>query len=215
MYAALCEAARLADLALLEQGGDDGIPPLLRLIEYADEADRPTPGHVHRVAALSEMLALEVGWTPIAAKTLRTAATLHDIGKTGLPPEMLTADRRLTAVERSRMELHTLLGAAMFARSRSSVLRTAHLVALHHHERWDGGGYPSRLRADRIPLAARIVALADVYDALASDRPYPRALPPDEVVAHLVSEAGTHFDPQIAAAFLRLPDVRPAARVAA
>ena len=214
MHVELCESVRRADLALASTDLDSK-PALLRLVHFADEADRPTPRHVHRVASLSEALALHVGWAADDARALRTAATLHDIGKAGLPRELLSADRQLTAEERARMELHTLLGAAVFAGVRTSPLRTARLVALHHHERWDGRGYPHRLKGERIPEAARIVAIADVYDALATDRPYRRALPHAHVLDHISQWAGNHFDPDLSAAFLQVVRDLPSAREAA
>jgi putative two-component system response regulator len=200
MHATLCQAAWFADQSL--SAGDANTPALGQLLKYADEIDRPTDGHVHRVADLASVLALSAGWSSEDATTLRTAAFLHDIGKAGIPRDLLEVARALEPPERRRVELHTVLGGAIFARCRSTVLRTACMVAHSHHEKWDGSGYPQRLNGAAIPEAARIVAIADVYDALVSNRPYRPGWSHSRTLAYISDNAGTHFDPRLADLFL-------------
>ncbi|HEU5315053.1 MAG TPA: HD domain-containing phosphohydrolase, partial [Chloroflexota bacterium] len=132
---------------------------------------------------------------------LRRAAPLHDVGKIGIPDGILHKPARLDAEELERMRRHTVIGAKIVLGGTSPLMRVAEEVAISHHERWDGGGYPRRAAGEDIPLVGRIVAVADVFDALTHRRPYKPAWPVDEAVAEIVRQGGTQFDPRVVAAF--------------
>jgi len=152
--------------------------------------------------AIGEELGLEACWLG----DLRRAAPLHDIGKVSIPDAVLLKPARLTEAEMDIVRRHTTAGAAILAGSASPVLQMAEEIALTHHERWDGLGYPAGLRGRDIPLAGRIVAVADVFDALISERPYKDAWPVERAVAEIAAQAGRHFDPGVVAAFLAVQD---------
>ena len=135
---------------------------------------------------------------------LRGAAPLHDVGKIGIPDRVLLKPGRLTPEEFDVMRTHTTIGAQILGRGQSELMRMAEEIALNHHERWDGTGYPRGLQGEAIPLVARLVAVANVFDALTHDRPYRRAWPLEEVRAEIARQSGRHFDPRIAQAFLGL-----------
>lgn len=174
-----------------------------RLSRAAERRDNETGNHVVRMALLSRIIAEGMGLSENTAKTLYVAAPLHDVGKIGLPDSILLKPGPLTAEERREMERHTLVGHEILAGSSSELIQRAAEIALHHHERWDGAGYPHGLVGAAIPLWARIAAVADVCDALASERPYKRAWALDDVQAYFVEKAGTQFDPQCIDAVLR------------
>jgi putative two-component system response regulator len=138
----------------------------------------------------------------IDAEVLRLAAMLHDIGKIGIPDPILLKPGRLSDSEFEIIKRHPKMGNAMLANGRSPVLTLGAEIALTHHERWDGHGYPSGLRGDEIPLAGRIVAIADVFDALTSDRVYRQAMPLATALGNMASESGSHFDPGLLDLFL-------------
>lgn len=177
---------------------------LERLARAGEFHDDDTGQHTRRVGLLSARIAAALGMPEEWVELLRVAAPLHDLGKIGIPDAVLLKPGRLSGEERALMETHTVRGAALLSRGGSSPLRLAERIARSHHERWDGGGYPDRLAGEHIPLEARIVAVADVYDALSNDRPYRPALPRDEVLARMQAGVGTHFDPRVANVFLRL-----------
>ncbi|HEX5871125.1 MAG TPA: HD domain-containing phosphohydrolase, partial [Longimicrobium sp.] len=129
-------------------------------------------------------------------------APLHDLGKVGIPDGVLLKPGRLSDGERELMQRHTEIGAEILAAGRSRMVRMAEGIARAHHERWDGTGYPLGLAGESIPLPARIVALADFYDALSSDRPYRAAWPRERVVDEIAAGRGTHFDPAVVDAFI-------------
>ncbi|HEU4881582.1 MAG TPA: HD domain-containing phosphohydrolase, partial [Longimicrobium sp.] len=155
-----------------------------------------------RVGELSARIAAAMGLPEEEVEMIRRTAPLHDVGKVGIPDEVLLKPGKLTPEEWEVMKQHTTIGARLLSAGRSEMVRLAESIARSHHERWDGGGYPHCLSGENIPLAARIVALADVYDALSSDRPYRPAWPHDEVVAHIALGRGTHFDPRVVDAFI-------------
>jgi putative two-component system response regulator len=134
---------------------------------------------------------------------------MHDIGKIGIPDAILLKPGKLDADEWNIMRSHAEIGARIIGEDKSSLLQMAATIALSHHERWDGTGYPQGLQGEAIPLAARIVAIADVFDALTSKRPYKHAWTVDEAFALIASEAGKHFDPALAACFLGLRSWKP------
>jgi len=140
------------------------------------------------------------------------AAPMHDIGKIGVPDAILRKPAGLTRDEYEVMKQHTVIGAKLLARSNSSILVMAREIALCHHERWDGTGYPAGIAGDAIPEAARILSIVDVYDALTSDRPYRRAMKEEEVLKMMMAEQGRQFDPVLLATFFSvLEEIRHAA----
>jgi HD-GYP domain-containing protein (c-di-GMP phosphodiesterase class II) len=163
-------------------------------------------GHCGRVSDLVESLAHELGLDPRRARAVGVASRLHDFGKIAVPDEILLKPGRLTAVERSVMERHTEVGYELLAETGSSLMDTAALIALTHHEHWDGSGYPRGLRGRQIPIEGRIVAVADVYDALTHRRCYRGAFTRTSAVETVRKGSGGHFDPRVVDAFLR---VRP------
>jgi response regulator RpfG family c-di-GMP phosphodiesterase len=166
----------------------------LRLIE--------TGGHVRRVGAYSEALALALGSAPVDAATLGQVAMLHDVGKMMIPDAILSKPGRLDPDELEIMKGHAAAGAKLLAGVSHPFLQRAAVVALRHHERWDGSGYPSNLRGDECPADARIVGIADVFDALHQARCYKRAWSDPEVMAYFQEQSGKLFDRRIVAALL-------------
>ncbi|KFL32054.1 transcriptional regulator [Devosia riboflavina] len=171
---------------------------LARAIEYRDG---DTGEHVSRVAQISQIIGQGLGLTPQHCRMVYLAAPLHDIGKIAIADAILSKPGKLTAEEMARMREHVTIGARILADADSDLIRTAELIAQSHHEKWDGTGYPNGISGAAIPIEARIVALADVFDALCSERPYKRAWPIDEAYAEIVRCSGTHFDPACVASF--------------
>lgn len=171
-----------------------------------DLRDVGTMGHTKRVAELAERLAIHLGYPTDAIPNLRRGALLHDIGKIGIPDSILLKDGPLSQKETMVMQRHPELAYEFL--SGVEFLQAATDIPLCHHERWDGKGYPRGLRGAEIPLAARIFAVVDVWDALQSDRPYRRAWSLEKITEHVRENSGTHFDPEIAEAFLQmLPEI--------
>jgi putative two-component system response regulator len=172
-----------------------------RLVTAAGCRDEETGAHIRRTGLFCEVLALAAGWSAAEAEQLRMAAPMHDVGKIGIPDAILKKPGKLTAQEFERMKQHTTIGARMLAGSSSPILQLAEKIALSHHERWDGTGYPQGLAGEAISEAARILAIVDVYDALSHDRVYRPALPEDDVLAAMRAGQGTHFDPSLLVLF--------------
>ncbi|MGH2715129.1 MAG: HD domain-containing phosphohydrolase, partial [Thermoleophilaceae bacterium] len=164
--------------------------------------DVETGTHVERIGHLCERLALEVGWSREEADLLRHASALHDVGKVGIPDEILLKPGKLDPAEWATMKTHTTIGAKILAGSNSALVQLAETIAASHHERWDGTGYPRGLSGDEIPLAGRICAVCDVFDALLSPRPYKAAWPLAEVLDELARVRGSHLDPALVDGFL-------------
>jgi response regulator RpfG family c-di-GMP phosphodiesterase len=164
--------------------------------------DADTEGHTRRVTDLTLVLAQQMGFQDAELVHLRRGAILHDIGKLAIPDKILLKPGPLTDAEWAIMRQHPVYAAQLI--TPIPFLRPALEIPLYHHEKWDGTGYPYGLKAEGIPLAARIFAVIDVWDALCSERPYHRAWPVAEVGAHIREQAGGHFDPQVVAAFLHL-----------
>lgn len=175
-----------------------------RLARAAEWRDEETGEHVERIGILSERLALAAGLSATEAETLRHAAVLHDVGKIGVPDRVLLKPGRLDDEEWQVMRAHAEIGASMLAGSSSPLVRLAEEIARTHHERWNGSGYPSGLRGEDIPLAGRIVAICDVFDALRSRRPYKPAWSLDDALAEIVAQRGQHFDPRLVDLFVPL-----------
>lgn len=180
-----------------------------RLLAASSFRDHETGAHLCRTGLFSEVLAREAGWDPVRAEQLRMAAPMHDVGKIGIPDAILRKPGKLTAEEFEIMKTHARLGAEMLAGSESAVVQLAQQIALSHHERWDGKGYPHGLAGPAIPESARIVAIVDVYDGLSHDRVYRPAFSQPEILSMLLEGSGTHFDPHLLECFLSvLPEVR-------
>jgi putative two-component system response regulator len=170
---------------------------LQRLALAAEYRDDETGEHQQRVGEISARLAERIGLPPRQIWLIRHAATLHDVGKIGIPDRILTKPGRLTPREFQIMERHTTIGAGILAGSRIDILRMSEQIALTHHEHWGGGGYPQGLSGDAIPLVGRIAAVADVYDALTHDRAYRPAWPRDDALQEIGRLSGEQFDPLV------------------
>jgi putative two-component system response regulator len=177
---------------------------LQRLALAAEYRDDDTGEHTARVAHTSARLAEALGMSSVEVGEIALAAPLHDIGKIALPDSILLKAGALTFDEYKQMQSHVCVGASILAGSSSALLHMAEQIAATHHERWDGTGYLKGLRGDDIPLVGRIVAVADVFDALTHRRPYKEPWPLDRAVAEVLASAGTHFDPDVVAAFASL-----------
>ncbi len=160
--------------------------------------------HTRRVGMLSALLAEAAGRAPREIALLRIAAPLHDVGKIGVPDYILGKPSKLTEAEFNQVKSHTFLGARILGGSRFAVLQVASEIALSHHERWDGKGYPRGLAGEIIPLPARITAIADVFDALTHTRPYKRAWNVKKAIEAIEQESGRQFDPALVSAFLSI-----------
>jgi putative two-component system response regulator len=187
--------------AQLEQARNEILQRLALAAEYRDD---DTHQHTLRVGELSALLAAALGLPDEHVRRLRQAAPLHDIGKIGISDLVLLKPAKLTPQEFEHVKTHTLIGARILAHSPVPVLQLGREIALTHHERWDGSGYPHGLRGERIPLSGRIVSLADVFDALIHDRPYKHAWPVDRALAEITAQRGRQFDPAVVDAFLGL-----------
>jgi HD-GYP domain-containing protein (c-di-GMP phosphodiesterase class II) len=159
-------------------------------------------GHGARVSALAEPIALRLGWERERVRTLRTAAPLHDIGKVKVRPQVLLKPGPLTPEERQEIQRHPQAGAQLVLPLRR--FHDALPYVLFHHERWDGGGYPAGLSGRGIPAEARVLAVADTFDAMISERTYRRALTHQEAIAEVERCAGTQFDPVVAELFVEV-----------
>jgi response regulator RpfG family c-di-GMP phosphodiesterase len=179
---------------------------LQRLSRAAEWRDGDTGRHVERIGRLSQWLGLALGMPAPEAETLRHAAVAHDIGKLAVPDRILLKAGPLTLQERREMERHALIGASMLSESESEVMQLAEDIARTHHEHWDGSGYPSGLSGVDIPLAGRICAVCDVFDALVSARPYKRGWPLQEALDEMLCQSGRHFDPVVLDAFLPIAE---------
>lgn len=179
-----------------------------RLGRAAEYKDNETGLHVIRMSHYAQTLALAAGWSLASAEELLTAAPMHDIGKIGIPDHILRKNGPLTAEEWEVMRTHPRIGADIIGEHPSSMLRLAREIALHHHEKWDGSGYPHQLRGEDIPVAARIVTIADVFDALTTARPYKKAWSVEDAVAQMHKDKGSHFDPHLVDLFIAaLPEI--------
>ncbi len=168
------------------------------LTRAADYKDNETGNHIMRIGESAALLARAYGMDLPWVELLRQAAPMHDVGKIGIPDSILSKPGRLTEEERTVMNTHAQIGHDILQDADPSpLLSLAAEIALHHHERWDGSGYPQGLAGEAIPLSARIVALCDVYDALRSPRPYKTAWPVEKAQAFIREQAGKHFDPQL------------------
>ncbi|NOU94660.1 response regulator [Paenibacillus sp. LMG 31456] len=169
-----------------------------RTSEFRDDM---TGQHTNRVGEMAGMIAQTMDLPEQEVELIRRAAPLHDLGKIGIPDEILLKPGRFTPEEFEYMKSHTSIGASILEGSLFPVLKVAEEIALAHHEKWDGTGYPKGLKGEEIPFAARIVALADFFDALTHERPYKRAWTVSEALSEIDNQRGLHFDPQVVDAF--------------
>src|SRR5258705_1442322 len=174
---------------------------LLRLARAGEFRDEETGYHLIRMARYSRLIANAIGLERDEAESIELAAPLHDIGKIGIPDGILLKPARLDEPEWTTMQRHPVIGHEILKGSASKYVRMGALIALGHHERYDGKGYPNGLEGDHIPLCARIVAVADVYDALTSARPYKKAWKREQANEYLEAQRGKHLDPRLVDAF--------------
>ncbi len=178
---------------------------LSRMVEFRDEE---TGQHLHRMSSYCEILARQIGYSPEDCERLRLASQLHDVGKVAVPDSVLLKPGKLTPEEFEVIKGHTDTGYKMLLGPSSEIVQEGALIAYTHHERWDGSGYPRRLAGSDIPPVGRIAAVADVFDALTSDRVYRAALPIKSAIKMMQGERGLHFDPETLDAFLlALPEI--------
>ena len=178
---------------------------LQRLAQAAEFHDDDTGQHTQRVAAIAASLAGVLHCTPQEIYLIHQAAPLHDVGKIGIPDHILLKPGKLTPEEFGAMKQHTVIGANLLSNGHSPVMRLAERIALTHHERWDGKGYPNGLCGEEIPREGRILAVVDVFDALTHERPYKKAWPVEDALVEIKRCVATQFDPAVVTAFLTLP----------
>ena len=182
---------------------------LVCLGKAGEYRDADTGDHVLRVGYASYLLAKSAGFTEQDAETLMYASPLHDLGKIGIPDSILLKPGKLTDDEQHSMKNHTRIGAAILKHSQSGVMNVAKIVALSHHEKWDGSGFPDGVSGEDIPIEGRIVAICDVFDALVSSRSYKKSWTDMEAIDFLRQNAGKHFDPRLVDLFIRnIPKIK-------
>ena len=180
---------------------DTRLEIIRRLGRAAEYRDNETGLHIIRMSKFSEILGRAAGMSDADAEMLLNASPMHDIGKIGIPDRILLKPGKFEPAEWEVMKTHTTIGAELLSGHGSDLMQLASEIALTHHEKWDGSGYPHGLRGDEIPLVGRIVALSDVFDALTSERPYKKAWPVEEAVKYIRDNAGKHFDPRLVGLF--------------
>jgi HD-GYP domain-containing protein (c-di-GMP phosphodiesterase class II) len=198
----------------LEIAQAETVRRLSMAVEFRDE---DTGAHIERIGRFSTLLAEQIGMEPELCERMSHAAPLHDVGKVAIPDAILLKPGKLTVEERAIVETHAEEGHRLLKGSSSAILDMAATIALSHHEKWDGSGYPRGVKGEAIPLEGRIVAIADVFDALTSDRVYRKAFAVEEAVAMMGDERGKHFDPVLLDAFMEVlgssgPDAREQVR---
>lgn len=179
-----------------------------RLGRAAEYRDNETGYHIIRMSQISALLARKLGWSDADCELMLNASPMHDVGKIGIPDAILLKQGKLEPGEFEIIKSHARIGADLLDGNDSALLRLAREIALTHHEKWDGGGYPNGLAGEAIPQSGRIAAVADVFDALTSSRPYKKAWTLESAETYLRDSAGSHFDPAIVACFLGcLPEI--------
>jgi len=187
---------------------DTRLQVVQRLGRAAEYRDEETGGHILRMSHMSALLARAAGWNETDCMLMLHASPMHDIGKIGIPDAILLKPGKFDPPEWEIMKTHVTIGGKLLDGDDSTLMRMARDIALSHHEKWDGSGYPNGLAGEAIPQAGRIVALADVFDALTSVRPYKKAWTVEAAVAMITENCGKHFDPQLVELFLReLPGI--------
>lgn len=174
-----------------------------RLTLAAEYKDHDTAGHIERIGRYSQVVGMEMHLQPGIVDLLLHATPMHDVGKLGIPDSILLKPGPLDTEERQIMNTHTTIGGQILTGSTSPVIQMGERVALTHHEKWDGSGYPNGLSKDEIPIEARICSVVDFYDALTMDRPYRKAVPAEKVVQMILEDTGSAFDPDVVDIFIR------------
>lgn len=177
-----------------------------RLGRAAEFRDDDTGLHITRMSQVASMLARAIGFTDDECDDLLQAAPMHDVGKIGIPDRILLKPGKLDPDEFEIMKTHTTIGGELLSGSDAPLMRMAHEIALNHHEKWDGAGYPFGKAGEDIPITSRICAVCDVFDALISHRPYKKAWTVDDALELIRKEAGRHFDPKMVESFLSIED---------
>ena len=177
------------------------IDTIHRLVLAAEYKDEDTGDHIVRMSRYSALIAEKLGLQPREVQNIQYASPMHDIGKIGIPDSILMNPEKLTDKEFDIIKAHTTIGSKILANSKSEIIRVAGQIALSHHEKWNGKGYPQGLSGDKIPLVGRIVSLADVFDALTSRRPYKDPFPVEKTFDIIKKERGEHFDPDVVDVF--------------
>lgn len=175
-----------------------------RLGRASEYRDNETGRHILRMSHSAALLARQLGWSKERCDLMLYASPMHDLGKIGISDTIMLKPARLTDEEREIMETHTTIGADILAGSNNELLETARVIALTHHEKWDGSGYPRKLAGEAIPMEGRVAAIVDVFDALTSIRPYKKAWPVEEAVEDIRENSGTHFDPSLVNHFMTI-----------
>jgi putative two-component system response regulator len=205
-YTATLEAQVREQMQAIRRAHEETI---LRLLSASRHRDEETGAHIKRTGLYCELFAEVLGWPAEQVENIRLAAPMHDLGKIGIPDAILQKPGKLTPDEFTVMKTHTVIGARMLEGSESAILQMAHEIAMAHHERWDGSGYPRGLAGLEIPESARILAIVDVYDALTHRRVYHEAVPEEEAIEIMEQGRGKHFDPFLFGVFLSLvPEIR-------
>lgn len=187
---------------------DTRLEIIKKLSIAAEYKDKDTGLHVMRMSKYCYIMAKEYGFSDSDAELLLNAAPMHDIGKIGIPDEVLEKPGKLDEAEWEIMKTHSQIGKEILGDHKNVLLKTAAIVALEHHEKWNGKGYPNGVSGDEISVYARIVAIADVFDALTSDRPYKKAWEVEDAVNLIKEDSGSHFDPKIVEVFIKcLPEI--------
>lgn len=203
----LCLASQAAvaikNIQLTQQLKDAYLDTIIRLSMAAECRDADISGHLQRISEYSAILAQELGLAEEQVENIRYASPMHDVGKIGICDAILLKNGKLTEEEYEEMKKHPIFGAKILSDGASDVIRLSEEIALNHHEKYDGSGYPYGKKGEQIPLAGRIVALADVFDALASKRAYKDAWDIEAVVDYIREHSNSHFDPKVVAAFER------------
>ncbi len=179
---------------------------IYRLSRAAERKDEGTGAHIQRMSRFSAAIARQIGLDDSAVEAILYAAPMHDLGKIGIPDQILLKPGRLDADEWEIMKQHSILGVQILEGSDAESIKLAEAIALTHHEKWDGSGYPRGLKGSEIHLAGRITAIADVFDALTSKRPYKAAFPIEKAFIIIKEGRGSHFDPQVVDAFFTVED---------
>lgn len=175
-----------------------------RLAKASEFRDEETGNHIKRMSYNCYLLAKEIQLPKDKIKLIRQASSLHDVGKIGISDTILLKPGSFTQEEREIMNQHPIIGAKILENSDSKMIQMAKTIAEFHHEKYDGTGYPNGLKAKDIPIEARIAAICDVYDALTSERPYKQPWPHKKALAHIIENSGTHFDPELVDAFMKI-----------
>lgn len=190
----------------LEKLEKASLETIFRLSVAAEYKDEETGAHVKRMSLYTEALARQMGFDEHSTKTIRYAAVMHDIGKIGIPDLILLKPDKLDENEWKIMKSHPIIGAKILKDSDAEFIKVGEIIALTHHEKWDGSGYPNALKGTEIPIEGRIAALTDVFDALLSKRPYKEAFSIEKAEAIINQRRGTHFDPDVVDAFLAIKE---------